>query len=66
MTKARKVHLVKIVGNRYSFYINKKRIITVESDVGITPEQLEQYRLDPVSLKMELMNYYNGDDNDSA
>lgn len=41
--------------NMYSFYIGKDRIFTAQSDEPISREQLEEYRKDPISLKMELI-----------
>lgn len=41
--------------NMYSFYIGQNKIVTVQSDEPISREQLEEYRKDPISLKMQLI-----------
>lgn len=41
--------------NVYSFYIGQNKIVSVQSDEPISREQLEEYRKDPISLKMKIM-----------
>lgn len=41
--------------NMYSFYIGHNKIVSVQSNEPISREQLEEYRKDPISLKMELI-----------
>lgn len=41
--------------NIYSFYIGQNKIVSVQSDEPISSEQLEEYRKDPISLKMRLI-----------
>lgn len=47
--------------NKYSFYIGQTKIVSVQSDEPISREQLEEYRNDPISLKMRLIG---GGDNE--
>lgn len=45
------MNLVVIQGSKYSFYVNRKNIVSVEVKDGyLTKEQLEEYRDNPMSI----------------
>jgi len=42
--------------NTYSFFIGKNKIVKINSDIPLTLEEIEDYRKDPISLKMVLLS----------
>jgi hypothetical protein len=55
MLRRKTTNLVKIEHNRYTFYKDKKKVISVEAETSFDAENLEFYRKHPDYLVLELM-----------
>jgi hypothetical protein len=55
MIRKKTTNLVKIEQNKYTFYKDKKKVISVEATEPFDAENLEFYRKHPEYLVLELM-----------